>query len=417
MNDFDPTLVLQPKNDMLNIPEWKFLSGDDVAATPESVREQADLEAEEKRTLCSLNCLRYIYEGGDANYEGLTVVQGDSTRLSKEQFGELHTWFTNTLDSQEKLDTMQYIMVIHDIGKSGHIYEQMGVDPKSVDHDEILIDLLNDPAFAKQKEALLPTLSKLSAESQKTVAEVLGIGLNFGQFMQAEAPAAVLNAFPDDLNDIVKNMYLMHSILDIAGVVGHINPNSSVILTAPTYMAMGMAKDALLDSRLHGPKDRYNAYLQCRAEQFGISADDDVGQNVDDNAKVRLGCMLRCVSSDDFQPLGAAYDSIPTSSRFIMSNELARDGITDRATLPYYGPALLKALIGKNSMAASLEYFAYVLDKASDADQEARLNGENGVVTAELGDLTRGFNQGSLDIEHAPIKFYLNGNMLIPEIE
>jgi len=416
MNDFDPTLVSKPNNDMLDIPEWKFLSGDDVVATPESVREQADLEAEKKRTLCSLNWLRYIYEGGDANYENLTVVQGDSTRLSQEQFGELHTWFTNTLDSQEKLDTMQYIMVIHDIGKSGHIYEQMGVDPKSIDHDEILIDLLNDPAFAKQKEVLLPTLSKLSVESQKTVAEVLGIGLNFAQFIQAEAPAATLSAFPDDLNDTVKNMYLMHSVLDIAGVVGHINPNSSVVLTAPTYMAMGMARDVLLDNRLHGPKDRYNAYLQCRAEQFGISADDDISQNIDDNAKVRLGCMLSSTSSDDFQPLSAAYDSLPTSIRAIIGSELARDGVDDRATLPYYGPALLKALIGKNGMVASLEYFAYVLDKASDADQEARLNGETGVVTAELGDLTRGFNQGSLDMEHAPIRFHLNGNMLIPEI-
>lgn len=398
------------------LPEWQLLSGEDVAITPEATQGKIDLDAEKKRTQCSLNCLGYIYEGGEESYAKLTEVQNESVRLTPEQFSGLHEWFTGTLDTPEKLETMQYIMVIHDMGKSGRVYDQMGIDPKSVDHDEVLINLLNDPRYDEQRHNLLPTFSKLPAANQKIVADVLSTRLNYGQFLQAEAPAAVLDGVPEDLDETTRNMYVMHAMLDIAGVVGHVKPDSSIILTSPTYMSMVRAGAALSSTELNGAVERYNAYLGYRAEQFGVNLEGQYALGVmEAKAKVRLGCMLRYASPEQFGPLNDSFDTLPLAVKAILISELNKDGINDRATLPYYGPALLKALTDKEPMDTSLIYFAHVLQEAHIADKAARAAGETGVVTAELGDITRAFNQGNLEIRHGTVRFNKIGSTLIPE--
>lgn len=403
--------------DVNQLPEWQLLSGEDVVATPESTDGQVDLDAEKKRTQCSLNCLSYIYEGGEDNYAKLTEVQNEAVRLTPGQFSELHDWFTDSLDTSEKFETMQYVMVIHDVGKSGRVLDQLSVDPKSVDHDEVLIDLLNDSSYTEQRQNLLPTFYKLSVENQKVVTDVLSTRLNYGQFLQAEAPAAALNGVPEDLDETTRSMYVMHAMLDIAGVVGHVNPNGSLILTSPTYMSMVSAGAALSSTELDGATERYDAYLGYRAEQFGVDTKSpDTLEAMEAKAKVRLGCMLRYASPEQFGSLNDNFKALPLPVKAILTSELNKDGVNDRATLPYYGPALLKSLMDTEDMGASLSYFAHLLQEAHIADKAARAGGETGVVTAEFGDLTRAFNQGDLDIKQGGVRFNQHRTMLVPEI-
>jgi hypothetical protein len=288
----------------------------------------------------------------------------------------------------------------------------MGIDPKTVNHDRLLIELLGNPDYSWQRAELLPTLSTLSKESQKTVTEVLGVGLNFGQFLQAEVPAAVLEEFPADLSDVVRNMYVMHSILDIAGVAGHLNSDSSIVMNSPTCASMIVARDVLVDDGIVGSIDKNKAYLEHRAQQFGTS----IENGSEDSAKVRIGCMLRYSTPEEYQQLSDEYDNLPPLFKSILTRQLSRNGITDRAILPYYGPALLKALIDKSSMASSLCYFAYALDKARITDMESTEKGQTGVVVVDLGEITRMFNQGTLEISNAALNFQKHGDMLVPEL-
>ncbi len=404
--------------DVNSLPEWQLLVGADVAATPEAVKEQTDLEAEKRRTQCSLNCLTYLYEGGDANYAALTAVQADVVRLERAQFDELHDWFAETIPDEETYQTVQYIMLIHDLGKSSKLFDEMGVDRQSVDHDQILTDLLQASEHETQRADLVPTLHELSEEQQRLVKDVFRVQLNFGQFLQAEAPAAALEGVPSDLDPRAKDVfYIMHAMLDIAGVVGHKNPDSSVILNSPTYMSMVRAHVALANDEFANNVDRYDAYLGYRAEQFGVAMETmDEQQKAEAKAQVRLACMLRYATPEEFGELHEVFEQLDVPVKAILTTELNRDGINDRATLPYYAPAMLKALSENWDVTTACTYFAHALQEAHIADREARLAGQTGMVTAELGDLTRAFNQGTLEPAHANIRFAAKGEMLIPSV-
>ncbi len=419
-NSYSPphNSAANPQFDIDSLPEWQLLSGYDVAATPEAASGQFDLDAEKKRTQCSLNCLRYLYEGGDENYAALTEVQNEAVRLTREQFDELNNWFTETLDEHQSFETMQYIMLIHDIGKSGRVFDEMGIDPKEVDHDEVLTSLLGNSQYAAQQESLLPSYGKFPEEEQKLIQRIFGIRLNYAQFLQTEGPAASLEAIPEDLEEKTRSMYVMHAMLDLAGVVGHVNPDSSIVLTFPTYMSMSRATAALSSTELSGATERYNTYLEYRAQQLGVNTQElGTDQIAEAKAQVRLGCMLRYASPEQFEPLKEAYDNLALAVKTILTTELNKTGIDDRATLPYYGPALLKALSEQHQMETALTYFAHILQEAHIADIDARRNGKTGVVTAELGDLTRALNQGTLKLEDAIIRFNRHGNMFVPEIQ
>ena len=138
---------------------------------------------------------------------------------------------------------MRYIMLIHDLGKNQTLASTvMGEDAAdSVDHDEVLRRLLRSDYTAKRTE-LLPTFSQLSEADQTIIRDVINTELNLGQFIQAEAPAATLASFADS-TEPVRSLYIMHTLFDIAGAVGHVNAESSLLLTSPMYNQMAAACD------------------------------------------------------------------------------------------------------------------------------------------------------------------------------
>lgn len=128
---------------------------------------------------------------------------------------------------------------------------------------------------------------------------------------------------------------------------------------------------------------------------------------------VRLACMLRYDTPEEYQQLAGALDTLPGPVQAILAQELSNDGIHQRATLPCYGPALLKGLEKHHSLGTALTYFAHVLQEAHIADKAARKAGETGVVTADLSTIAQAANQGTLDPHQAELRFHHSGEMLV----
>ena len=382
------------------------------------MRGKPDIEAEKKRTLCSLNCLEYLNAGDEEAYGALTAVQTHPARLTRQEFSELSQSARELLGDGETVDALRYIMLIHDIGKSGRVFKEMDIEEGTIDHDEVIVRLLSSPDYRQQLDSLLPTFRSLTNNQQRTVRDVLGVQLNFGQFLQAEAPAVALEGVPADMDKRTRGIYVLHAILDIAGAAGHLNPESSLVLTSPTYQSMVRANAILADDQYSTSSDRYDAYLESRAEQFetkmAAMADGELRLA---KAQVRLACMLRYSKPDQFGRLKSDFEQQPAVVRQLLIEELNRDGLNDRATLPYYGPAMLKALSGKFGMATALNYFAHVLQEALIADGEARVaGGEAGAVTADLAELTRAINADGLDPAHGTVRFSVSGELLVPTV-
>lgn len=334
--------------DVLQLPEAKLLIGEHIKASPESqgADEAANQRAEYQRTVCSLNVMDYLYYGGDENYHKLTAAQSDANRLTHEEFEEFHQWVASNLPGEHSANVMRYIMLIHDLGKNQTLASAvMGEDAAdSVDHDEVLRCLLRSD-YAAKRAKLLPTFSQLSEADQTIIRDVINTELNLGQFIQAEAPPAALASFTESVEP-VRSLYIMHTLFDIAGALGHVNAESSLLLTSPLYNQMAAACDVLTDSTIPTDNARYSHYLAKRAQRFGFD-NDAIEQLINSQAHthtVRLACMLRYDTPEEYQQLTNALDTLPGPVQAILTQELSNDGIHQRATLPYYGPALLKGL-------------------------------------------------------------------------
>lgn len=414
-------LDLEQRLDVLQLPEAKLLIGDNIKASPESqgADKAANQRAEYQRTVCSLNVMNYLYYGGDENYHKLTAAQSDANRLTREEFEEFHQWVASNLPGEHSANVMRYIMLIHDLGKNQTLASAvMGEDAAdSVDHDEVLRRLL-EPDYTAKRAELLPTFGQLSEADQAIIRDVINTELNLGQFIQAEAPPAVLASFAES-TEPVRSLYIMHTLFDIAGALGHVNAESSLLLTSPMYNQMAAACDVLTDSTLLTDNARYAHYLARRAQRFGLD-NDAIEQLIDNQAHthtVRLACMLRYDAPEEYQQLTEALDTLPGPVQAILAQELSNDGIHQRATLPYYGPALLKGLEKHHSLGTALTYFAHVLQEAHIADKAARKAGETGVVTADLSTIAQAANQDTLDPHHTELRFHHSGETLVPEYQ
>lgn len=404
--------------DLQGLPEWGLLTGEDVMFSPEAATTgQTNTETEKKRTLCSINVLEYINDGGDKAYEKLTEAQNHPAKLTRQEFNELSQWHHELLKDDESADALRYVMLIHDIGKSSRVFTKMGIEEKTVDHDEVMVQLLNNPGYEQQLNAILPTFCKLTDKQQRIVRGCLSVKLNFGQFLQAESPAAALDGIPEGIDERARGIYVLHAIYDIAGVAGHVNPESSIVLTSPVYQSMVRANAALAGDQYSTSVERYDAYLDYRSEQLGVQTEGLTNDEVRvAKAQVRLACMLRYSDPEQHGQLKAGFEQQPAVVQAILTEELNKDGVNDRATLPYYGPAMLKALSDKFDMPTTLTYFAHILQEAMITDKKARNDGETGMVTAELGEIARAVNTDELDPQHAIVRFTKNGELLIPAL-
>lgn len=291
-------LDLEQRLEVLQLPEAKLLIGEHIKASPESqgADEAANQRAEYQRTVCSLNVMDYLYYGGDENYHKLTATQNDANRLTREEFEEFHQWVASNLPGEHSANVMRYIMLIHDLGKNQTLASAvMGEDATdSVDHDEVLRRLLRSDYAAKRTE-LLPTFSQLSEVDQTIIRDVINTELNLGQFIQAEAPAATLASFADS-TEPVRSLYIMHTLFDIAGAAGHVNAESSLLLTSPMYNQMAAACDVLTDSTLPTDNARYTHYLARRAQRFGLD-NDAIEQLINSQAYTHLCALLVCYAT------------------------------------------------------------------------------------------------------------------------
>ncbi|HSX16869.1 MAG TPA: hypothetical protein VLH86_02090 [Patescibacteria group bacterium] len=395
-----------------NLPEWSLLSGADVMATPDQAT--ADVTAEMRRTRCSTDCLQYIYEGGDANYEALTAVQDPAVRLSREDFDDLHSWLRELIGDEDTYRATQYIMLIHDIGKSGRVYDAMGLSQHDVDHDEALTLLINDPRYADVRRRLLPMFDTMTENQQQLIRDVFGVRFNYPQFLQGEAPATTLEDLPETLSPQARGIFIAHAILDIAGAAGHRQPNGSVTLTGPTVRKMKSLNAALTDPNLTTPEERNNAFLDAEIAFFAPDIPITTAQErAAMRAQIRLAGSLRLSTPEQFAELHDVFIHRPMPIQHILTAELNRTGLR-RATLPYYGPVLLRTLAEKTDTGYALTYLAHILQEAHIADQKAREAGETGIIVASFGDLTKAILNGDIDPRETPIRFVSEGTMLIP---
>ncbi len=372
-------------------PELMTLVGD-VQFTPESFGEVGDKQTygqilfpdvkpeqlkEFDRTVLSILLFIDIKEN---RYDKFVQQQSGANKLSREKFDEIRQFMKTNFDTPEKERLLLYYMVINDLGKSQSVISELkarGIE--SVDHDLLLHYLF--------RFGMLPTLNTFSKEHQTNLKNVLENGINVGQYIQGECVDYSFNKVLN-LSKFEKSLMMAEAMLDIAGVLGHVNnQNGSAILNQSTADNIMTAENIL--TTCDDATVVFDKFLASKADKMQI-------KNVDPELRktiTRICLMMRLWKKEDIEVV--ENEIINHSLEYeLLINEFNQTGYNEcPAILLYYSPALLsnansffKKGGSENSLRDTLRVCLPFLQDILKNTRENIKNEGNGVVTVMLRD-------------------------------
>ncbi len=340
-------------------PEILWLANTDVRKTEEG---QASLNApyseqifgqkfiEFDRTVMTLRCLKLILDGSEEAYQAFTADQPKEVRLSKQSFENLHAQGQQLLKSAwrglselQMAQAMETALVLGDIGKSEQareLFKPYGTT--APDHDDFYGEAM---PILSQHSQLSTSFAKLPEEAKNLLVEVANLA-HYGHITHLEGGPSMFDklrlsrvAFNDP---VALSFDLFVHTCDVAGALGHLNNNASLVYTEPAHRAMEAMNDSV--RVLSDPKktsaDAYNTYLTIRANWLGLDPTNGI-----DRVLARIGAMLRLFTTEEGAILKQAVASLSSTDRdeIIAGLDVQKGDWLFRT--PTYMPAVLVNLL------------------------------------------------------------------------
>jgi hypothetical protein len=219
----------------------------------------------------------------------------------------------------------------------------------SPDHDDFHAEALH---ILKEHPELCPTFAKLSPPAKNLLIESANLA-HYGHITHLEGgPHMFFHLKQSGASSTALSFDLFVHTCDVAGALGHVNNQSSLVYTEQTHAAMqGMAQacKVLTDSH-QTEKDAYNTYLSLRASWLGLSPDCRI-----DRALTRAGSMLRLFTPEEGRLLKDAVRKIDTANRDRIIAQLDIQEGKEFGRTPTYMPAVLVNLANNPTLGASRE--------------------------------------------------------------
>lgn len=311
------------------------------------------------RTLMTLHCLECILDGSKDAYDTFTKAQPKETRLSKESFQDLHHLGQRLLKSGwggmsplQMAKTMETALALGDIGKSERareLFKPYGVSAPDHDdfHEELLPVLAKhpelSPSFAKLPEAGRQLLLKIHLAHYGHITHLEGGLSMYDKLKQSQVPSK---------DPIALDFDLFVHICDIAGALGHLNNESSLVYTEPSHRAMQAVAESV--RVLAHPEattwDAYNTYLTIRASWLGLNPQDRF-----DRVLTRIGTMLRLFTPEEGIILKTALLKLEAQDQDRITAQLDVQKGEEIGRTPTYIPALLINLLNNPQLGVSKE--------------------------------------------------------------
>lgn len=351
------------------------------------------------RTILSVLLYYYIR---DNRYDKFVEQQSGDNKLSKETFSEIREFLLNNFDTPEKENLLLYYVVINDLGKSQRMVEAIkkhGIE--TVDHDLVLNYLL--------QYNMLSSLNAFSEESKNSLKNILNNGINVGQFIQGEC----VNYSFDKLKNLTtfeKTLMLAEAMLDIGGVLGHINnQNGSVILNQSTVENILTASKTL--SSCNEVSKIFDQFLENKANKMEIkSSNSRIRRTI-----TRLCLMMRLNRKSDIEIIEKEIESNLEQYHDLI-DEFNQSGYNGKsAILLYYSPAMLSNAYNyfkkANSVTALQDSLKICLPFMQEVMQQVRLginNNENGIITVMLREAAMLSAENPMDLDAFQINILSN---------
>jgi hypothetical protein len=281
-------------------PELLWLAQRDVTATQEgrpageaspSVQLFGEQFIEFDRSLLSLRALDWLLDGSDGAYKAWVSPQGETGRLSREDFKQLHEWAVRL----NQRHVVEAALVLGDLGKAARVREHMaalGCD--ALDHDDFYVQMV---ALLQHWPELSPTFKRLSEEQRALLGAAAGLA-HYGHITHLEGGPEIFAGLVGASADAVE-LSLLVQVCDVAGALGHLVGSGSLAYKEATHRALMATAEAC--RHVEDPAEAYRQLLAVRAGWLGLDPD-----KREEWALTRVGAMLRLVDAADGQLLRQA---------------------------------------------------------------------------------------------------------------
>lgn len=350
-------------------PELLWLADDAVRKTEEG---QATLEGtyseqlfghkyiEFDRAFMKIHCLRLILDGSDKAYQTFTSAQPQNDKLSYSSFQTLHSQGQKLLESRwgglsecKMAQALETALVLGDIGKSEKARALFKpYDISAPDHDDFYGEAI---PIMKQHPDLSPSFERLPAAARQLLVKVSNLA-HYGHISHLEGGSGMFTKLKESsivaTDPIALAFDLFIHTCDVAGALGHVNNQSSLVYTETTHrakQAMAEAVRVLADPD-KTENDAYEAYLTVRASWLGLNSKDRI-----DRVLARIGAMLRLFTPQDGVVLKEAMNHLDENmrDRIVEQLDVLQKNLPTRT--PTYMPAVLVNLANNPQLGQSKE--------------------------------------------------------------
>ena len=312
------------------------------------------------RTLMTIRCLKLILEGSDQAYHAFTTAQPKEAKLSRESFQTLHLQGQKLLTSKwegmsplQMAHAMETALVLGDIGKSEkarELFKSYGIH--APDHDDFYGEAMK---VVEKHPELCPSFARLPAPAKKLLVEVAN-SAHYGHITHLEGDTGMFYELKEsgipskDPTSLSFDLFI-HTC-DVAGALGHVNNQSSLVYTENAHRAMQAMGDAVrvLSNPHKSAWDAYNAYLGVRASWLGLNAGDR-----SDRVLARIGAMLRLFTPEEGTLIRKALMELDLNMRNRIAAQLDVRPQDQRSRTPTYMPAVLVNLSNNPQLGSSKE--------------------------------------------------------------
>lgn len=329
------------------------------------------------RTILSVLLYYYIK---DNKYDKFVEQQSVNDRLSKKTFEKIRSFVLSNFNTVEKENLLLYYVVINDLGKSQKMIDILKhKDIETINHDLVLNYLL--------QYNILPSLNNFSEENRQNLINILNNGINLGQFIQGECVDYSFNKI-QNLSSFEKILMLTESMLDIGGVLGHINnQNGSVILNQSTTDDFITASKIIFTS-VDSTKI-FNEFLNQKADKMQVKIEK---RNIRKTI-TRICLMMRLNNQNDIKMVEDEILNNLNQYKTLIY-EFDQSGYNNLpAILLYYSPSVLNNTYEyfkkNNSQKPINDTLRYCLPFFQRIMKTIRMNvnnNENGIITIILRD-------------------------------
>lgn len=298
------------------------------------------------RTIMTIHCLKLILDGGDKAYLTFTASQPKDAKLSRESFDTLHLQGQKLLKSHwqgmselQMAQAMETALVLGDIGKSEkarELFNPYGI--KAPDHDDFYGEAMQ---VIVQHPKLCPSFFRLPTSAKNLLAEIANLA-HYGHVTHLEGGLGMFSKLKESgvasKDPIALSFDLFVHTCDVAGALGHVNNQSSLVYTEPAHRAMQAMGEAVrvLSNPYKNELDAYNSYLSVRAYWLGLDPNDS-----SDRVLSRIGAMLRLFTTEEGVVLRKAIYELDPSIRSRVAAQLDVHSQDQLSRTPTYMPAVL----------------------------------------------------------------------------